>query len=129
MMILTLLCVCTICLLACGLNIQKNFVYKRIFRPFTGTNIVLHAQKEKNFENNIPDARFSDYFAKRKNSKGLLDQDTFFQFDDVKNLLSEQLVIPSDVENLWLSSLGDAEGLNEQESFELLSMVCYLLLL
>lgn len=45
------------------------------------------------------------------------------QYGVIADLLSKKVVFMEDVNDLWLSAVGDAQGLNEQESYDVLCMV------
>jgi hypothetical protein len=47
----------------------------------------------------------------------------FVNYSSVKDLLADGLIMTEDVTDLWQSAVGDATGLNEGESYELLCMV------
>lgn len=49
--------------------------------------------------------------------------DEFMTNPLVSSLMKEGLVTDEDVHDLWVSAVGDAPGLNEEEAFEVLCMV------
>ena len=44
-------------------------------------------------------------------------------YSSVELLLLDGLILPEDVNDLWISAVGDAVGLNEEECYEMLCMV------
>jgi hypothetical protein len=47
----------------------------------------------------------------------------FMKYPEVAQSLSDQLIFPEDVNDLWISAVGDATGLNVEEAYEMLCMV------
>ena len=66
-------------------------------------------------------ARFQEFFKRTVTS--LMSKDNFLQYDQVKKLIAENLVFQEDVDELWLSSVGDSTGLDVDEAYEMLCML------
>ena len=49
--------------------------------------------------------------------------DQFLRYDEVATLLDEEFITAEDVNELWISAVGDASGLDEEEAYEMLTMV------
>lgn len=72
----------------------------------------------------MPDkADFGQYYRKNVPFGSELTLKLFSAYSSVEQLLLDGLILPEDVSDLWLSAVGDATGLNEEESYEMLCMV------
>ena len=72
----------------------------------------------------MPDkAAFGLYYRKNVPFGSELTLPLFSGYSSVEQLLLDGLILPEDVNDLWLSAVGDATGLNEEESYEMLCMV------
>jgi hypothetical protein len=72
----------------------------------------------------MPDrVRFGDFFKKTVGSGSDISFDQFISYEPVAQLLADQLIFREDVDDLWISAVGDAAGLNVDEAYEMLCMV------
>lgn len=72
----------------------------------------------------MPDkADFGVYYRKNVPFGSEMSLAVFSGYSSVELLLLDGLILPEDVNDLWLSAVGDATGLNEEESYEMLCMV------
>ena len=72
----------------------------------------------------MPDkTAFGLYYKKKVSFGAEMSLKTFSAYSSVEQLLLDGLILPEDVSDLWLSAVGDATGLNEEESYEMLCMV------
>lgn len=72
----------------------------------------------------MPDkADFGVYYRKNVPFGSEMSLKVFSGYSSVELLLLDGLILPEDVNDLWLSAVGDATGLNEEESYEMLCMV------
>ena len=66
---------------------------------------------------------FSAYFEKTVESGAEMRLDQIMGYTSVAKLLSDGTVLPQDLNNLWISAVGDAAGLNVDEGYELICMI------
>lgn len=72
----------------------------------------------------MPDkAAFSEYFRKTVKPGAELTLEQLMSYDVVSQLLSDEAVYAEDINDLWISAVGDATGLNEGEAYEMLCMI------
>jgi hypothetical protein len=62
---------------------------------------------------------------KAKNvKKAEMKLDEILTYDVIRNLLNDELISMNDINDLWVSSTGEASGLDFDEAYEFLCMVC-----
>ena len=99
-----------------------------------GNNLILRSSESSETEidmtadieytKGMPDkAAFGLYYRKNVPFGSELTLPLFSGYSSVEQLLLDGLILPEDVSDLWLSAVGDATGLNEEESYEMLCMV------
>jgi hypothetical protein len=66
---------------------------------------------------------FGAYFRKTVKDGEDIGLDQVMGFESVSKLLTEGTVVAEDLNDLWISAVGDAVGLNEQEGYELVCMI------
>jgi hypothetical protein len=66
--------------------------------------------------------QFSNFF-KEVVKSGLMNQQQFMNYQEIKSLLFENLIFEDDIDELWVSAIGDSPGLDEEEAYEMLCMV------
>jgi hypothetical protein len=72
----------------------------------------------------LPDKEaFVTFYKKTVKAGKEMRLDQFMRYTEVAALLDEELVKPDDLDDLWVSAVGDATGLNESEAYEMLCMV------
>jgi hypothetical protein len=107
----------------------------RNLMPSVSSHIVRNASSETSeteidmladveYTKGMPDkAAFGLYYKKKVSFGAEMSLKTFSAYSSVEQLLLDGLILPEDVSDLWLSAVGDATGLNEEESYEMLCMV------
>ena len=71
----------------------------------------------------MPDkAKFSQFFKGKVGSNELMTKDQFILYPDIQSLLASYLVFNNDVDELWVSAVGDSKGLDLDEAYEMLCM-------
>lgn len=71
----------------------------------------------------LPDKdKFNSYFKKVVGSTDMM-LPQFIAYSEVENLLEDGLISDEDVNDLWVSAVGDATGLTVDEAYEMLCMV------
>ena len=79
---------------------------------------------EKDVSGLLPDRQqFSAFYRRTVKPGKEMRLDQFLRFEAVSAMLDEEQVTPDDINQLWVSAVGDAAGLNEEEAYELLCMV------
>jgi len=68
-------------------------------------------------------ATFSSYFQQQTNGAAEMTKTQFLGYSEVKTMIENGLIYSDDLDDLWISAVGDASGLNEQEAYEMLCMV------
>jgi hypothetical protein len=77
-----------------------------------------------NILRSVPDGQtFKAYYDTVVPSGEEIPMNLFVQTEHIQNLLENGLVYYDDIEALWISSAGDAKGLNLAEAYELLCMI------
>ena len=72
----------------------------------------------------LPDRQqFADFYRRTVKPGKEMRLDQFLRYEAVAGMLDEEQVTPDDINQLWVSAVGDAAGLNEEEAYELLCMV------
>lgn len=72
----------------------------------------------------LPDrAKFAAFYNKVVKAGKEMRLDQFMRYDEVATMLDEEEVFPDDINDLWVSAVGDAAGLDESEAYEMLCMV------
>ena len=66
---------------------------------------------------------FHDFFVQTVQPGAEITLEQFITYDKVDVLLADQVILSEDVEDMWISAVGDAVGLNEEECYEMLCMV------
>ena len=66
---------------------------------------------------------FHDFYVRTVKPGAEITLEQFITYDKVDVLLADQVILSEDVEDMWISAVGDAEGLNEEECYEMLCMV------
>lgn len=66
---------------------------------------------------------FLEFYRKTVSSGNEMIKEDFLKYDIVSNLLQEGLIYMDDIDDLWISVVGDSIGLNEEEAFEMVCMV------
>lgn len=66
---------------------------------------------------------FNEYYNKVVKEGAEMRLDQIMAYSSVSKLLSDGTVMAEDLNNLWISAVGDAVGLNEQEGYELVCMI------
>ena len=93
-------------------------------------NRALFAATEEDTENAAQEAKgmpsvseFNNYYKKVVKDGAEMRLDQIMAYDSVSKMLSDGTVMAEDLNNLWISAVGDASGLNEQEGYELICMI------
>jgi hypothetical protein len=72
----------------------------------------------------MPDKAAFKAFYQRKVAAGReMTMAEFMEYESVAVLLADQLILPEDVSDMWVSAVGDAAGLDADEAYEMLCMV------
>ena len=72
----------------------------------------------------MPDVnKFNEYYAATVLKGNEMTQQQFTSYDAIDRLISDGLVYDDDIDALWISAVGDAQGLNQSEAYEMLCMV------
>ena len=88
--------------------------------PFIGMGM----DDDDEFDKGMPDKpAFRDFFRATVAPGKDMTLAQFMLYDKVDILLADQLILNEDVSDMWISAVGDAEGLNEDEGYEMLCMV------
>ena len=66
---------------------------------------------------------FHDFYVRTVKPGNEITLEQFITYDKVDVLLADQVILSEDVEDMWISAVGDADGLNEEECYEMLCMV------
>ncbi len=66
---------------------------------------------------------FSAYYEKTVEAGEEMRLDQVMRYGSVAKLLDDGTVLPEDLNNLWISAVGDAVGLNVDEGYELICMI------
>ncbi len=78
---------------------------------------------DKELDKGMPSkTKFFSYFKKIVKGNEMSIKE-FMGYDEVDILLNDEVVIPDDINDLWVSAVGDAKGLNMDEAYEMLCMV------
>lgn len=84
----------------------------------------LENEKPLKLQAKMPDRQlFTNFYEKRISSRELMKKVQFIEYQEVQNLLQENLIFEDDIDSLWISAVGDSAGLNEDEAYEMLCMV------
>lgn len=76
------------------------------------------------FTKGLPDkSKFSNFYKKTVRPGAEMTMDQFITYENVASLLADRLIFLEDVEELWISAIGDAQGLNNDEAYEMLCMI------
>ena len=79
---------------------------------FSGREV--EEDSEEDFSGLLPDrARFLDFYRRTVKAGKEMRLDQFLRYEAVAGLLDEEKVTPDDINQLWVSAVGDAAGLNE----------------
>ena len=68
-------------------------------------------------------SEFSAYYKNVVKDGAEMRLDQIMAYTSVSKLLNKGTVMAEDLNNLWISAVGDASGLNEQEGYELICMI------
>eukprot|EP01041_Mallomonas_annulata_P009889 gene9889-20578_t len=72
----------------------------------------------------MPDkSRFRNFYNSIVKSGKEMLLDEFMLYEDVSNLLTDGVIYLDDINDLWISAVGDASGLDIDEAYEMLCMV------
>lgn len=72
----------------------------------------------------MPDrAKFAEFYSSAVAPGSELKLPDLIKYNIIAELLSKKIVYMEDIEDLWISAIGDAQGLNEQEGYEMLCMI------
>ena len=116
-------------------NIRSNFYLNNHVKP-NGVHVIkeygmqtkwvkcksLKASVDDLIVEGMPNkVRFQEFF--KKTVSKLMSKENFLQYDQVQKLIAENLVFQEDVDELWLSAVGDSVGLDADEAYEMLCML------
>jgi hypothetical protein len=88
----------------------------------TETEIDMDADIE--YTKGMPDkSDYSLFYRKTVSFGAEMTLKQFVGYSSVEQLLLDGLIVQEDVDDLWQSAVGDAQGLNEEEGYEMLCMV------
>lgn len=106
-------------------SVSSLFVRNAMFlrsSEFSETEIDMLADVE--YTKGMPDKPdFGKYYRQKVSFGAEMTLKDFSAYSSVEQLLADGLILQEDVNDLWLSAVGDATGLNEEESYEMLCMV------
>ena len=107
-----------------GLKIRGNLVAA----TRSGTGLYASespgAEADVEFTKGMPDRQqFSSFYKSTVASGQEIRLEQLVKYDVIADLLTKKVVFMEDVNDLWLSAVGDAQGLDEQESYDVLCMV------
>ena len=78
---------------------------------------------EKEVDKGMPSKdKFFSYYKKAVKGNEMSIKE-FMGYDEVDILLNDEVIVPDDINDLWISAVGDAKGLNMDEAYEMLCMV------
>lgn len=101
-----------------------NFPFYRFYRLNMASIEATNDQNDNMYKNFLPDeSAFNIFFKSMVPNNREMNLEEFMQYKYVKDLLSDGLISQEDIDSLWISSVGDAQGLNEKEAYEMLCMV------
>ena len=89
-------------------------------------SVVMEERADANldFTKGMPDRKqFSSFYASTVAPGLEIDLERLIKYSVIADLLAKKVVFIEDVNDLWLSAVGDAQGLNEQESYDMLCMI------
>lgn len=96
-------------------------------RAWQGTTTSLLASQQAKIQGSTTDDNinesFRQYYRARVSKESEISKTEFMQFPMIQAMLKDGRVFSDDLEDLWLSSVGDASSLNEEEAFELMNMI------
>ena len=108
----------------------STFLESRKYVTRSSTSTILRSSKVENSDDisvnvkDMPDAvRFKQFYENVVFNGKEMTKKQFIKYDIVDDLLSDGLVYKDDLDSLWISAVGDAEGLNQNEAYEMLCMV------